>query len=74
MVHHKQILDVIKMIHRDTIHDYVKAQDNENKFDIKQLRNEIRENAKLLTELGLGTPIIAQIKARIDKKELLSED
>ena len=42
-----------------------------NKNEISKLRYEIRENCKLLQELSLGTPIIAQIKAKIDHVEVL---
>ena len=35
---------------------------------IFRLKNDIRENAKLLSELGLGTPIISAIKAKIQEK------
>ena len=59
------------MIQKDTIRDYLVEQnrigEDKNKYDIRQLRYEIRENAKLLQELSLGTPIIAQIKAKIDQ-------
>ena len=35
---------------------------------MKFLKNDIRENAKLLSELRLGTPNISAIKARLDAK------
>jgi hypothetical protein len=37
------------------------------------LRYEIRESAKLLQELYLGTPIIAQIKAKIENAQMLNQ-
>jgi hypothetical protein len=47
-------------------------QNSENKDpeEIRKIRNDIRENCKLLQELSLGTPIIAQIKTRIENVEV----
>ena len=74
-IKHKQILDVIEMVQRDTISDYLIERDKplqiRDKSEVQRLRYEIRENSKLLQELSLGTPIIAQIKARIDNVEVL---
>jgi hypothetical protein len=42
---------------------------NRNQRDerkISQLNYDIRENARLLSELGLGTPIISAIKAKLE--------
>ena len=75
VVKHKQIIDVIEMVQKDTIRDYLIIQNkpqHELKKDIDQiqrLRYDIRENAKLLQELSLGTPIIAQIKARMNNNQ-----
>ncbi len=74
VVKHKQIIDVIEMVQKDTIRDYLILQNSTNNKDpeeIRRLRYEIRENAKLLQELSLGTPIIAQIKAKIENVEML---
>ena len=61
------------MVHQDTIRDYLNEQkkpfDIKDSQEIRRLRYEIRENAKLLQELSLGTPIVAQIKAKIDQLE-----
>ncbi|MEP6576408.1 MAG: hypothetical protein ABJB85_08280 [Nitrososphaerota archaeon] len=38
-----------------------------DEFKISRLKNDIRENAKLLSELGLGTPIISAIKAKLEE-------
>ena len=57
------------------IYDLINLNEQKKPFDIKdsqeirRLRYEIRENAKLLQELSLGTPIVAQIKAKIDQLE-----
>lgn len=71
VVKHKQIIEVVEKIQQDSLKDYLIEQSKHyeirNKNEIKQLRYEIRENAKILQELSLGTPIIAQIKAKIDQ-------
>ena len=71
VIKHKQIIEVIETIQKDTLQDYLIEQsrnhDGKDKHEIRQLRYEIRENAKLLQELSLGTPIIAQIKAKLDQ-------
>ena len=71
IVKHKQIIEVIEKMQQDTLKDYLKEQSKpyeiRNKNEIRRLRFEIRENAKLLQDLSLGTPIIAQIKAKLDQ-------
>jgi hypothetical protein len=71
VINHKQIIDVIEMIQKDIVRDYLIEQNkpNKNKYEIRQLRFDIRDNAKLLQELALGTPIVAQIKAKIQELE-----
>jgi hypothetical protein len=48
-----------------------KSYELKNKNEISKLRYEIRESAKLLQELYLGTPIIVQIKSKIDNAQML---
>jgi hypothetical protein len=66
---------VIEGLQQDTLKDYLIEQSKpfeiRNKYEIAKLRYEIRENAKLLQELSLGTPIIAQIKAKIENAQML---
>jgi hypothetical protein len=75
VVKHKEIIDVIEMVQQDTLKDYLNEQSKpfeiRNKNEVSKLRYEIRENAKLLQELSLGTPVIAQIKAKINNVEVL---
>jgi hypothetical protein len=75
VVKHKEIIDVIEMVQHDTLKDYLIEQSKpfeiRNKNEVSKLRYEIRENAKLLQELSLGTPVIAQIKAKINNVEVL---
>jgi hypothetical protein len=63
------------MVQHDTLKDYLieksKPFEIRNKNEISKLRYEIRENAKLLQELSLGTPVIAQIKAKIENAQML---
>jgi hypothetical protein len=62
---------------QDTLKDYLiensKSYELKNKNEISKLRYEIRESAKLLQELYLGTPIIAQLKAKIDHVEVFQQ-
>lgn len=71
VVNHKRIIDIVEMVQKDTIRDYLILQNsvtnNKDPEEIRRLRYDIRENCKLLQELSLGTPIIAQIKAKIDQ-------
>lgn len=71
VIKHQQIIDVAEMIHKDTIRDYLieqnRREEERSDLRIRQLRFDIRENSKLLQELTLGTPIVAQIKAKIDQ-------
>ena len=71
VINHKQIIDTIEMLHKDTIRDYLieQNQPNKNKYQIRQLRLDILDISKLLQELALGTPIVAQIKAKISELE-----
>jgi hypothetical protein len=75
VVKHKQIIEVVEKMQQDTLRDYLieqsKPYEIRNKNEISRLRYEIRESAKLLQELSLGIPIIAQIKAKIENVEVL---
>jgi hypothetical protein len=74
LIKHKQIIEVIEGLQQDTLKEYLieknKSYEVKNKNEISKLRCEIRESAKLLQELYLGTPIIAQIKAKIENIEI----
>ena len=75
VVKHKQIIEVIEGLQQDTLKEYFieksKSYEVRNKNELSKLRYEIRESAKLLQELYLGTPIIAQLKAKIENAQLL---
>jgi hypothetical protein len=70
---YKEIFDVIDIVQKDTLRDYLaensKPYEEKNHARIQTYRNSLRENSKLLSELSAGSPIIAQIKARIDTAE-----
>ena len=62
-------MDTIEKIQTDSLRQLSleterKEQRDEDK--ILKLKHDIRENSKYLTELGLGTPIVAHIKADSD--------
>ena len=71
LIKHKQIIEVIEGLQQDTLKEYLieksKPYEIRNRNEISKLRYEIRESAKLLQEMYLGTPIIAQIKAKVDQ-------
>ncbi len=73
VVKHQQIIEVVEMVQKDTIRDYLIEQNRENRNLelIQKLRYDIRENAKLLQELSLGTPVIAQIKAKLEHAQVV---
>jgi hypothetical protein len=73
VVNHKRIIDTVEMVQTDTIKDYLIMQNSKNKDpeELRKIRYDIRENAKLLQELSLGTPIIAQIKNKINQAQIL---
>jgi hypothetical protein len=70
---YKEIFDVIDIIQKDTLRDYLaensKPYEEKNHARIQTYRNSLRENSKLLSDLSAASPIIAQIKARIDRAE-----
>ena len=71
--HHKEQLEVIQNIQADSLRQFLietnRSNDNRNENLILRLKNDIRESAKLLSELGLGTPIISAIKAKLQEKD-----
>ena len=70
--HHKNQIEVIEAIQKDSLRRFFietnKAEDNRDEDLIKSLKSDIRENTKLLSELGLGTPIISAIKAKMNEE------
>jgi hypothetical protein len=44
-------------------------QENRDEDKIMKLKQDVRDNVKLLSELGLGTPIISAIKSKLQQSE-----
>ena len=70
---HKKQIENIEAILEDSLKQFFFEKDKKNRDErkIQQLKNDIRENTKLLSELNLGTPIISAIKGqtKITKRE-----
>ena len=68
---HKKIIDVVDTIQKDTLRDYMiensKPYEQKNHMRIQKYRDSLRENSKMLQELTLGSPIVAQIKAQLEQ-------
>jgi hypothetical protein len=69
--HHKEIIDNVKLLLADSNRRLLVEQqkDQRNEFLIMRMKEDIRQSLILLSELGMGTPIIAEIKAKLAKKE-----
>lgn len=76
LIAHKNIISTIETLQQNTMQEYLieqsKPYEIRNKNEVSKLRYEIRDNAKLLQELYLGTPIVAQIRAKIQEAEYLA--
>ena len=68
---HMEAIAYIKMVNRDSRTQLFNEinKKNRNERIILQIKEDIRENTKLLSELSLGTPIIAGIKAKMQQLE-----
>ena len=66
---HKKQMDTIQMIQDDSLRKFYLEATKENRDEnlILRLKNEIRETSKLLSEFSLGTPVVAGIKAKLEK-------
>jgi len=68
---HHELLDNVKFLLNDS-NERLIAEKNKiprNEDRILKLKADIRESVNLLSELGLGTPIVAQIRAKLAEKE-----
>ena len=67
--HHKKLIEDLHKVQDDRLKQFFieteKPTENQDAKLISQLNYDIRENAKLLSELGLVTPIGTSIKKRI---------
>jgi hypothetical protein len=68
---HKRLTDTIENLMEDSVirlyEEEKKQIGNRNENLILSLKKDIKENSKLLIELGTGTPIVASMKSRLDK-------
>jgi hypothetical protein len=71
VANHKMHIEYIQSILNDSLKQFFTEKNKKNRDEKKLLilKNDIRENTKLLSELNLGTPVISAIKARIEKNE-----
>ena len=69
--YHKEQIEVVKKIQDDSLRQLVRQLNLPERDEdlILDLKDDIRENAKLLAEFGMGTPIISAIKSKLDGKE-----
>ena len=71
--HHKEQIETIQKIQDDSLRQFLieinHNQDNRDEDKIMKLKQDIRDNVKLLSELGLGTPIISAIKSKLQQSE-----
>jgi hypothetical protein len=73
---HREQLDNIDRIQKDSIQRYIQESKKEPRDEkiMLSLKQDIRDNAKLLSEFSLGTPIISAIKAKLQQKEKEQEN
>jgi hypothetical protein len=72
----KKQMDDIERIQEDSqkqLYLEMKKEPRDNRL-ILMLKNDIRQNSMLLAEYGLSTPIIAQLKERLKKKKVDTEE
>jgi hypothetical protein len=72
VLNHKKHMEDLQKVQDDNMHQfYVETQKEPRDWRIiLQLNYNIRENIKLLSELGLGTPIIAAIRSKLERTEV----
>ena len=68
--HHRKLMDNIQTILDDSNRRLLLELQRRppNQELILKIKTDIRESANLLSELGLGTPIVAQIRAKLAEK------
>lgn len=71
--HHKEQMEHIQRLEEDSMRQFfvetLRQGGNRNEDRILKLKQDIRDNVKLLSELGLGTPIISAIKAKLERQQ-----
>lgn len=68
---HKEQIEYIQRLQDDSLRQFFaeSIQQPRNEDKILKLKQDIRDNTKLLSELGLGTPIIGAIKSKLQSQE-----
>ena len=76
--HHKEQIETLKKVQQERIRQFFvemqKPLKERNDGRISRINYDIRENARLLSELGMGTPIISAIKAKLEQAKRLQEE
>ena len=69
--HHRKLIDNLERIYEDNLNRFFIESRKEPRNDelILKINANIRENTRLLCELGLGSPIIAAVKAKLQRYE-----
>ena len=73
--HHRKLIDNLERIYEDNLNRFFIESRKEPRNDelILKINANIRENTRLLCELGLGSPIIAAVKAKLQQYESQSK-
>ena len=66
---HRKHIEDIQRLQDDSINQLFieSSKHDRNEVTILKLKQDIRENIKLLSELGLGTPIVSAIKSKLEQ-------
>jgi ribosomal protein L15 len=71
---HKQHIEAVEKLQQDSLRQFyietTKEQQERDEDKIVKLKQDIRDNVKLLSELNLGTPIISAIKAKLEQNDV----
>lgn len=74
MQHHRKLMDDLGKIQDDRLRAFfqesIKPLAERDESKLSQLNHDIRENAKLLAEFNLSTPVISSIKAKLEEAKL----
>ena len=65
---HKRHIEDVQRLQNDSMYRFFEMIQDRTKYDdekVLKLKHDIRENIKLLSDLGLGTPIVSAIKSKL---------
>ena len=73
---HQQDIEVIQKLRDDSIRQLFIEQIRKprDEYKILKLKQDIRDNTQLLSELNLGTPIISAIKAKLESQKQIDSN